>query len=241
MSIRGPQALASLEEAMRDIRREEDEISKRVARSAERISKMKEGEAELFRQLAKLRLDPALQDELSGRISSAEAKARDMLKGHAREVSQAETIMSTVDAERAKLVELRVAALARLEEQNQALNDLAARVAPTLASDPDFAAKRQDTEELDRIAEQSLRKTEQAEKDREEKGRPYRDDPLFMYLWDAGYGTSSYRANNLIRFFDNMVANLVGFQKARPNYAMLNELPVRLREHAEQQETNVQH
>ena len=36
MSIRGPQALASLEEAMGDIRREEDELSKRLARSAER-------------------------------------------------------------------------------------------------------------------------------------------------------------------------------------------------------------
>ncbi|NMA98232.1 MAG: hypothetical protein GX970_09005, partial [Phyllobacteriaceae bacterium] len=164
MSIRGPQALASLEEAMRDIRREEDEISKRVARSAERISKMKEGEAELFRQLAKLRLDPSLQDELSGRISSAEAKARDMLKGHAREVSDAEAVMSTVDAERAKLVDQRAAALARLEEQNRALDDLAKRIGPTLASDPDFVAKRKATEELDHIAEQSMRKTEQAEK-----------------------------------------------------------------------------
>ncbi|NMA99504.1 MAG: hypothetical protein GX970_15605, partial [Phyllobacteriaceae bacterium] len=59
-------------------------------------------------------------------------------------------------------------------------------------------------------------------------------------LWDAGYGTSSYRANNIVRFFDNMVAKLVGFHKARPNYAMLNELPLRLREHAERQEQNVE-
>ena len=64
MSIRGPQALASLEEAMRDIRREEEEISRRVARSAERVTKIKESEAELFRQLAKLLLDPAVQSQL---------------------------------------------------------------------------------------------------------------------------------------------------------------------------------
>ncbi|HTM76046.1 MAG TPA: hypothetical protein VL133_00235, partial [Devosia sp.] len=69
MSIRGPEALASLDEAMRDIRREEDEISKRLARSAERISKIREGEAELFLQLAQLRVDPAVQAELDGRIS----------------------------------------------------------------------------------------------------------------------------------------------------------------------------
>ncbi|WIY53303.1 hypothetical protein O9Z70_01835 [Devosia sp. YIM 151766] len=240
MSIRGPQALASLEEAMRDIRREEDELSKRVARSAERITKIKESEAELFRQLAQLRLDPAVQSELDGRISSAEAKARNMLKNHAREVSKAEQAMTEVDAARAALVENRNAAGARLEEQNGRLNELTASLAGKLATDPEFQAKKRETEELDRVAEQSMRKTEQAEADREQKGRPYRHDPLFMYLWDAGYGTSAYKAGNLTRYLDGLVANLVRFQKVRPNYAMLNELPLRLREHAERQEALVQ-
>ena len=86
MSLRGPEALASLDEAMRDIRREEDEISKRLARSGERMSKIRESEAELFRQLAQLRLDPDVQSELDGRISAAEAKARDMLKSHAQDL-----------------------------------------------------------------------------------------------------------------------------------------------------------
>ena len=71
MSIRGPEALASLDEAMRDIRREEDEISTRLARSAERVAKIRESEAELFRQLAQLRLDPAVQGELDGAISAS--------------------------------------------------------------------------------------------------------------------------------------------------------------------------
>jgi myosin heavy subunit len=240
MSIGGPQALASLEEAMGDIRREEDELSKRLARSAERITKIKESEAELFRQLAQLRLDPAMQGELDGRISSAEAKARDMLKDHARDVGAAEKAMGALDAARSALLERRNQAVARLEEQQKKLNELTANLTGKLASDPEFQAKKAQTEELDRIAEQSMRKTELAETDREEKGRPYRDDALFMYLWDAGYGTSSYKAGNLTRYFDAIVANLVGFQKARPNYAMLNEIPLRLREHAERQEKLVQ-
>jgi hypothetical protein len=240
MSIRGPQALASLEEAMRDIRREEDELSKRVARAAERLSKTREHEAELFRQLARLRLDPALQTELDGRISSAEAKARDMLKAHAKDVSKAEKAINALDASRADLADRRAAALKRLDEAQSRLAALGQAQAGKLAADPDYIALREETEELDRIAEQSMRKTELAEADREEKGQPYREDPLFMYLWDAGYGTSSYKAGNLTRYLDGLVANLVGFAKARPNYAMLNELPLRLREHAELQEANVE-
>lgn len=240
MSIRGPQALASLEEAMRDIRREEDEISRRVARSAERVTKIKESEAELFRQLAKLRLDPAVQSQLDGQISSAEMRARDMLKGHGRDVAKAEEAISDLDRKRAALVERRSAALALLEDRRASLKTLTTSLAAQLRTDPQFQAKRAEAEELDRIAEQSMRKTEQVEADREAKGKPYRDDPLFMYLWEAGYGTSAYKAGNLTRYFDGLVANLVGYHKARPNYAMLNEIPLRLREHAEQQEANVQ-
>lgn len=240
MTIRGPEALASLEEAMRDIRREEDEISRRVARSAERISKMKETEAELLRQLAQLRLDPAVQSELDGQISAAERKARDMLKDHARGVDQAEKTMRDVDAERAGLVERRQAALAELEKQQAALKALTERQLSALAQDDAYAAKRHATEKLDTIAEEALRKTEQAETDQKEKGQPYRDDPLFMYLWEAGYGTTNYRANNLVRYLDGLVADLIGFQKARPNFAMLNEIPLRLREHAAYQENQAQ-
>lgn len=235
MSIRGPQALASLDEAMRDIRREEDEISKRLARSAERISKMRGTEADLFRQLAQLRLDPAVQAELDGRISQAEAKARAMMKAHAANLSQSEKDLAAIDASLAQFTADRAAALKTLDARQADFKALASKIGASLAKDPAFAAKRKQATDLAAIAAQSMRKTEQAEADREQKGKPYRDDGLFMYLWACGYGTSSYHANNLIRYLDGLVAGLVKFNKARPNFAMLNEIPLRLREHAEQQ------
>ena len=238
MSIRGPEALGSLDEAMRDIRREEEDISKRLARSAEKLGKIRETEAELFRQLAQVRLDPAMQAELDGRISSAENKARDLLKAHARDLGKAEKDVAELDVALARLTAERGEALKEYEGHQGELKALAARLGPTIARDPEFSAKRQTASELAEIAAQSMRKTEQAEADREQKGKPYRDDPLFMYLWEAGYGTASYRGNNLIRYFDSKVADLVGFAKARPNFAMLNEIPLRLREHAERQIEN---
>lgn len=240
MSIRGPEALASLDEAMRDIRREEEEISKRLARSAEKLSKIKENEAELFRQLAQLRLDPSVQGELDGRISAAEARARDMLKARSKALGKAESDLAECDATLSRLTAERAEALKTFEGHQSALKDLATRLGDTIARDPQFAAKRSAATELAEIAAQSMRKTEQAEADREQKGKPYRDDVLFMYLWEAGYGTASYRANNLIRYLDGLVAGLVGYHKARPNFAMLNEIPLRLREHAERQIANAQ-
>src|SRR5690606_13360914 len=181
MSIRGPQALASLDEAMRDIRREEEEISKRLARSAEKLGKIRENEAQLFRQLAHLRLDPSVQAELEGSISAAESRARTMLETHAKELGKAEKNAANIDAELARLTAERAEALKEIEAQQGELKALAARLAPTIASDPAFAATRKQADELADVAAQSMRKTEQAERDRDEKGQPYRDDTLFMY------------------------------------------------------------
>jgi hypothetical protein len=238
MTIRGPQALASLEEALRDVRREEDELSKRLARASERITKIRETEAELFRTLARVRLDPAVQDELEGRISASEAKAREMLKTHADELASTETALSDIDADIARLTGERGEALRELETRQNELKALAGRIGETIAGDPAYAAKRREADELRDVATQAMKKTEQAEADRDDKGEPYRHDPLFTYLWENGYGTVNYHANNLVRYLDGLVAGLISYAKARPNFAMLNEIPLRLREHAERQMAN---
>jgi hypothetical protein len=235
MPLSGPDALRSLDEALRDIRREEDEIARRVARSAERVTKIRETEGELFRQLAAVRLDPATQAELSGRLSQAEIRAREMLKQHAAELSAAESALKGLDKTIAALTSERAALLAQVDKHQGDLRELAARIASTIEQDPVYAAKQKQATELATIAGEATSKTKQADTDRELKGRPYREDRLFMYLWESGYGTKDYHANPLVAWLDRLVAKRIGFAAARPNYIMLNEIPMRLREHAERQ------
>ncbi|WP_423069280.1 hypothetical protein [Devosia sp. CN2-171] len=236
MSLSGPEALRSLDDALRDIRREEDEIAKRLSRSAELVTKFKETESELLRQLAEVRLDPTTQAELSGRLSQAETKAREMLTRHGEELSSAESGLKELDKQIASLAKERAEKLEAAAAAQKALKTLSDKVAVEGVKDPEYAEKRRAAEQLAQVAAESIRKTEQAETDREEKGKPYRDDSLFMYLWERGYGTKNYRENNLIRYLDSLIAGLVGFPEARANFAMLNEIPMRLREHAERQQ-----
>jgi len=236
MSLSGPEALRSLDEALRDIRREEDEIAKRLARSAELVTKFKETESELLRQLAEVRLDPASQAALAGRLSQAEVKAREMLSRHGAELSAAEGELKGLDQQIAALAKERTEQAAAADKAQAELKALADRVAVEAVKNPEYAQKRKTAEQLAHVAEESLRKTQQAEADREQKGKPYRDDPLFMYLWERGFGTKNYRENNLIQYFDGLIAGLVGFPEARANFAMLNEIPLRLREHADRQQ-----
>jgi hypothetical protein len=235
MALSGPEALRSIEEALRDIRREEDEISKRLARSAERVAKFRESEAELFRQLAAVRLDPAIQAELNGQLSAAELKARQMLAEHSGALNSIEDKLQAYDAEIATLTAERSGLVQSNVDREAELKALSSRIGAALAADPDYAGKRRHAEEQEAVADESADKTAQAEADRERKGRPYRDDRLFMYLWERGYGTDAYKAGNLTRALDGWVAGLVGYHKARPNFLMLNEIPLRLKEHADRQ------
>ena len=238
MAISGPQALNSLEDALRDIRREEDEIAKRLARSNERISKFREAEVELFRKLALVRLDPQSQQALTDRISQSETRARIAMKQHAGSLASTEATLQGLDAEVTELTAKRGNMLAEVDARQAELKALSSRIAVAIGKDPAYAQKRKAADELAGYAAESLRKTQQAEADREQKGRPYRDDPLFSYLWARGYGTSTYKAGNFSRWLDGLVADLIGYGRARPNFAMLNEIPLRLREHADRQSEN---
>lgn len=235
MAVSGPEAMRSLDDAVRDIRREESEIGKRLSRSAERIGKIREGEAELFRKLAEVRLSPVVQKQINGRLSNAEQEARLALKAHAAEISASEDLLKAVDGKIAALASARHETLIKLEYAQEKLKIISSQIADVIERDPAYKTQRTNADELHAIADESLKKTQVAETDQEQKGRPYRNDPLFMYLWERGYSTSNYKANNLARWLDGMVAGLIDYHRARPNFSMLNEIPLRLREHADRQ------
>ncbi|WP_417584005.1 hypothetical protein [Pelagibacterium sp.] len=233
MSVSGPQAMRALDDALRDIRREEDDITKRIARANERVGKLRETESGQLRALAAVRLSPDVQSELAGKLSQAETRAREMLKNHAAAMADMEKTLAAKEAALAKLSTERQELLENAAEWQAEIDALDAPVKAALANDPAYGGLIAERNETEKVAIEADRKADMAEADREEKGRPYRDDPLFSYLWDRGYGTVDYSAGNITRILDAWVARLVGFAKARPNYAMLIAIPDRLREHAE--------
>lgn len=233
MTLNGPQAIKAIEDALRDIRREEDEITRRIARSTDRIGKLHETELGQLRALAAIRLTPEAQAELGNRLSQAESRARDMLRQHAsdlaaldKQLTEHETTIAALGAARSKELEAVAARQGELDALSETVK----------ASLKDSAAYQEAIDrhaEIAHMAEEADKRAAQSEADRDEKGRPYREDPLFLYLWERGYLTSDYKVGNITRMLDGWVARLIRYADARPNYAMLNEIPVRLREHAE--------
>lgn len=231
--LTGPEALRSLNDALEEIRAEERTISNRLSRASEKVARLHETEAAQLRALAEERLGAERGKAVSRRLSHAEERAREMIEQHNAELAEAEQRLGALSESLGQLESRRRDENESLAAAQTALEELSKQVAEQLEKDRAYQKRRAETERAFEVAERAMEKTEQAEADREEKGKPYRSDPLFMYLWERGYGTKNYRATNLVRALDGWVARLVDYHRARPNFAMLNDIPLRLREHAE--------
>jgi DNA repair exonuclease SbcCD ATPase subunit len=123
----------------------------------------------------------------------------------------------------------------RRDELLKQIDEAAAEIKEQLGRQDAYRELEEKAAEESRRAERAQKKAAQAEADREEKGKPYRQDPLFMYLWQRRYLTPDYSGGGLTRMLDGWVAKMINYADARSNYYMLTELPLRLREHADRQ------
>jgi hypothetical protein len=230
--ITSRQALSQVEQAILGVRRDEDRLTTMLRSATEETARLRARQAEAYKALARLRLDELQANKVSGNLDTAE---RDALAV----VEKGRTALAAIAAKRATLVDAIAAGektldehADRLEKAIDIVDDLAEKTRARLAGDKAWLDARDRVTSTEAMAQASAEKADQAEKDLAEKRKPYDADPIFSYLWKRGYGTSAYRAGFLARYFDRKIAKLVDYDKARPNYYMLTEIPVRLRDHA---------
>ncbi len=231
--VSGPEALRRLDRSMRDIRDEERSLTRSSADASAKIARLREVESEQFSALAKVRLDPQKRTEVTDYISRAEKEANEILQRHASKLDELSGLLADVDKDIEATRDKRDAAMADYEAAQKKLDQLSAEVFADLDKDAKYQAQKQAVDDAVATFNHADEKAGVAEKDREEKGAPYRNDPLFMYLFERGYNTNAYKASNITRMLDGWVARMVRYHDAKPNFVILNEIPMRLREHAD--------
>lgn len=87
--------------------------------------------------------------------------------------------------------------------------------------------------EAGRKAEIAKQKAVAASDERDAKVNAYESDPIFMYLHNRSYGTSSYSSNAVVRLVDGWLAKLCGYARAGRDYEALLALPEFMANHAE--------
>jgi hypothetical protein len=233
--LNGSQLLQSFDERLARAEREAAAAQAEADRLAARLDAQRSAETRAVRELARLRLDMLGKDggEAVQQLEAASARARAVLDERARAAAAAEAELVERRRILQEATEARDREAKRLQEAEEAAARALAAARERLAADPEWVRLRKAAAEAARVAQHAGQKAEFARRDREEKGQPYMDDPLFAYLWKRGYGTAGYRAGPLARLFDGFVSRVARYEPARRAYALLTELPERLVAHAE--------
>lgn len=232
MYVSSRDALAEVENAIAGVRSNENRLAGVLASAAQEAERQRKQLAESFRSLALIRLDSLVRNEVVGDLDAAERRALALLRTYKSTLDQllirhggAQSAVVAAEADhRAKT--------AAVEAAGEPIKALQNAVAQNMATDPAWIAQKARVADAANIAKAAEDKAKQSEADLAEKRKPYEADPLFMYLWKRKFATADYKAGNLARMMDRWVARLVGYDTAKPNYTHLNEIPLRLREHA---------
>ena len=236
----GRDALSSVEQAISQARADERGLDAALRSAIEEATQFRREEAEGFRALARARLDVLVREKVIGDLDAAEQQALTLLENRRREI---EDLARRRDEYQAALDRAEAAKHDRdqeLAEALEALDELEDKTAERIKGDARWHATKAAVQEAEEIAENADEKATRAESDLAEKGKPYADDPLFVYLWTKKHAQAEDSSGSFVRFFDRHVARLVGYSGARANYAMLKEIPVRLREHSKNKQHDVE-
>ncbi len=230
--ISGRQALGSIDQALNKAHEQITSLQAEISAASDQLLAQQKAQADDYRSLARVRLDRLADDEVFDTLDHTEQQLL-ILRGRRdtaleklqQRIAEAEGLRQRHEAERQQQAD-------RLDSAVSIVDEAEAKTQARLDADPPYREQRDRAEQAERKAMHADEKALRSEEEREHKGEAYRADPLFIYLWERHYGLPEYEAGGLIRWLDGKVARLIGYADVRVNYARLNEIPKRLREHA---------
>ena len=230
--ISGRQALASIDQALNEAHEKIAEVEDQISAVTAELVEQQKAETEDYRELARVRVDRLVDGELNRHLDSAERQVLALFEQRQEAFDTLQARIEDAAQNRTNLEGERAAQADRVDQAAQTVDAAEAKTQARLDDDPDYRAQRARAEEAERRAMHADEKATRSEAEQEQKGQSYRDDPLFMYLWNRNYGLPTYKTSGLFRWLDGKVARLISFADARANYTRLNEIPERLRAHA---------
>ena len=230
--LSGKKALAEIDDALGRARGGLADVERQYSQARDVLARLGHEELGAYARLARLRLLAIESGNLLDALGNADHTVAEILDERSAAAARVNASIEAANAELGTSEARRAEQQASVAAATEALDDAEGRAQSQLLADERYQGQLKATEQADFVADQAEDKAESARRDRIDKGKPYEDDPIFVYLWERGYGTPRYRAWPLTRWLDGRVARLCGYEAARRDYALLIEIPVRLADHA---------
>ncbi len=228
----GRQTLSSIEDAIANLHKEEGQLDAALRSAVGETERLRKERGEALRELARIKLDEIAAGRLVSNLDAGERRAVQILDDYRLRIAATAERRDGLLEEVATAETQRNAAATAVEEALAVVEGIRADTEAKVQTAPAWQAAKGAFDEIEAVAAEAEKKAANSETELGAKKKPYDDDPLFTYLWSRKFGTRDYQSGNFVRFIDRIVADFIGFNDVRANYAALIEIPLRLREHA---------
>ncbi|HZX00270.1 MAG TPA: hypothetical protein VFF10_09425 [Trueperaceae bacterium] len=232
-SLSGSDALRAITDAIRQEQERTRKLDADLAAANAQLLELDVERKELLGQLAEVRVKYLLSSEVAAELKRTDEQVLDLLESRDEATEAVQSRLDDLESRQADLLKRREDLHGQLEAASTAIDVAELEAQRELAQDPAYVERQRAARAAERVAVHADEKATTSEQEQGSKGKAYRADPLFMYLWNRGFGTTAYRAGGFVKWLDGKVARLIGYEEARANYARLIDLPVQLRRHAE--------
>lgn len=233
----GRETLHQIEQTIADLRAREHALKSELEAITAARSDLIVQRLGAYRELAEVRTRHALSDGVIDEADRLSSRVENLLIARLKTVTELNARLEAADQSHTKLISQRETLADRIEKLELLLDELALKAREAMSSNGDYRRELEALEQAGLTLTKASDKAVRAEQDRLEKGKAYEQDPIFMYLWRRQYGVAAYRPTGffggLIKWLDGKLVHMIGYRDARANYAILNEIPVRLNAHVE--------
>ncbi len=231
MERRGHEVLSDIDSRAGDIRSRMESVNAQVTREKSEIEALRHEQAECYLKLAELHADLIDDPQIMKQVRKADDQALSRLKSRDQARTQLDQKLVSNQAHQKDIEQNRAALLVKVESFAKKLHAAEDKALESLDGDKAYVQMMVEIEEVEAQIMRTERKISVAQDDYTEKAKPYKDDPLFYYLWERGFGTSTYKRGKITYMLDRWVADIVRYDPVRRNYAMLSGIPKKMAEH----------
>ena len=225
--------LAALDKASQAIRKDEEQIYSAIKTTSQTIARLQQEQSEQYKNLAKIRFDDITRSPVIGEMSELEKRTQKKYTQFKKEADRIEDKKQNLENNLAQAEEEQNTVLQKLEQAQKDRHIQKERTRDRLNRDTVWQNRITAFKAFAKKVEASEQKLKASEQDRDKKSKSYLDDRLFAYLHNLKFGTPDYKGGYLTRWGDGYVARIIGYDEARQNFFMLNEIPLRLKKHVE--------
>ncbi|MEL8056228.1 MAG: hypothetical protein AAGK66_08745, partial [Pseudomonadota bacterium] len=237
-TISGRDALEEIDGSIARLRRRLSDAVAEEEAQERRQAEVRDEQLLAYRELADIRLQ-YLDESGAERLDRVHREALALLSKHDERVTEQQSAVDRAHNDLKQLEDGRVTVNVSLKDTVEAYEALVAQVESALSKDTDYQALVRNFDDAASVAHRAAEKLAVAKDERDEKGDPYEQDPLFMYLWRRGFRTTEYRGRGAFKMLDNWVAKLCKYDDTRVNYQRLNDIPNWLEQHLRDKKADV--